>query len=68
MDLISAVCPEAMMKKMKRNARRESIWSSRPEHQDLQESRSGRLWAGRRAGCQSKKAWKNAALNNALAV
>lgn len=34
------------MKKSQRNARRESIWSTRPEHQDLQESRSGRLWAG----------------------
>ena len=56
------------MKKSQRNARRESIWSTRPEHQDLQESRSGRLWAGRQAGCQSKKAWKNYALNNALAV
>ena len=56
------------MKKSQRNARRESIWSSRPELQDLQESRSCRLWAGRKANCQSKKAWKNSGLINALAV
>lgn len=56
------------MKVSQRKARRESIWSKRPEHQDLQESRSGRLWAGRQASCRSKKAWKNYALNNALAV
>ena len=56
------------MKKSQRKTRRESIWSTRPEHQDLQESRSGRLWAGRQAGCQSKKAWKNYGLNNVLAV
>ncbi|MFP5593722.1 hypothetical protein [Kluyvera sp. 142486] len=56
------------MKVSQRKARRKSIWSNRPEHQDLQESRSGRLWAGRQASCQSKKAWKNYALNNALSV
>lgn len=56
------------MKVSLRKTRRESIWSNRPESQDLQESRSDRLWAGRQASCQSKKAWKNYALNNALAV
>jgi len=56
------------MKKSQRKTLRDSIWSSRPERQDLQESRSGRLWAGRKACCQSKKAWKNIGLMNALVV
>lgn len=33
------------MKTSPLKTRRESIWSNRPEHQDLQESRSGRPWA-----------------------
>ena len=56
------------MKKSSRKARRSSLWTLRPEHQDLQEARSGRLWAGRQAGSQSKKAWKQITLNNALVV
>lgn len=56
------------MKKLQPASRRESAWSTRPEHQDLQESRSGRVWALRQANCLSKKAWKDFALNNALAV
>lgn len=56
------------MKKSQRKTRRDSIWTNRPEHQDLQESRSGRMWAGRLASCASKKAWKNVALNNLAVV
>lgn len=56
------------MKKFQHTSRRESAWSTRPEHQNLQESRSGRAWALRQANCLSKKAWKDIALNNALAV
>lgn len=56
------------MKTSPLKTRRESIWSNRPEHQDLQESRSGRPWAGRQASCRSKKAWKQSVLNNVLVV
>jgi hypothetical protein len=68
MDLMSALYPEVTMKKFQHTSRRESAWSTRPEHQNLQESRSGRAWALRQASCLSKKAWKDFALNNALAV
>lgn len=56
------------MNKSQRKVRLDTIWSTRPEHQDLQESRSGGLWAGRKANCKTKKAWKNSGLMNVLAV
>lgn len=56
------------MNKSQRKVRLDTIWSTRPEHQDLQESRSGGLWAGRKANCKTKKAWKNPGLMNVLAV
>lgn len=56
------------MKKFQHKSRRESTWSTRPEHQDLQESRSGRVWALQQASCLSKKAWKTFALGNVLTV
>lgn len=56
------------MNKFQRKSRRQSAWSTRPERQDLQASRTGSVWALRQANCLSKKAWKDLALNNALAV
>jgi hypothetical protein len=56
------------MKKSLRKVRRGVTWSTTPENQDLQESRSGRLWAGRSACCKSKKGWKYTVLNGGFVV
>lgn len=42
-----------MRKKLQRKR-----WNSRPESQDLQNTRSAEPWSSRIACCQSKKEWK----------
>ncbi len=42
-----------MRKKLQRKR-----WNSRPETQDLQNTRSVEPWSSRTASCQSKKEWK----------
>lgn len=56
------------MKKSMRKIRRGITWSNTPENQNLQESRSGRMWADRTACCKSKKGWKTNTLNDVFAV
>ncbi|MEO3988721.1 hypothetical protein [Pseudocitrobacter cyperus] len=56
------------MKNITRKIRRGVTWSTTPENQDLQTSRSGRLWAERTACCKSKKGWKANTANNVFVV
>lgn len=56
------------MKKNIRKIRRGITWSTTPQNQNLQDARSGGLWAGRTACCKSKKGWKLNTLNEAFVV